>query len=257
MRNRIMTSQADSTNTLANSLDSVSGIHRVNTTVEHQVELFGPERYEPKYEYPLVVWLHSCHSSEGELEYVMPELSIQNYVGCAPRAPLSSDRGIGRYVWGRSSTATAVAEEIVFASIATASQQFSINQRRVFLAGFGSGATMALRLALRYPDSFAGVVAICGKFPNEERTLARLNQARRLPILWSYGENSFNCNASTICETLPLLHSASLTVDIRQYPCGDELLSNMLSDTNSWLMEHVTNQPIRCESTPQVQFSQN
>lgn len=115
---------------------------------------------------------------------------------------------------------------------------------------------MALRLALRYPEHFAGVVAICGQFPNEERSLVRLNQARNLPMLWLYGEHSKICSIGDVCETLPLLHSASLAVDIRQYPCGDELLTNMLSDTNAWLMEQVTSQPTHRE-VQQETFSDN
>jgi phospholipase/carboxylesterase len=259
MRNRIVSSQSDQASSPRglSSTDSACGIHRVSALVEHQLCLFGPERYESGYDYPLFVWLHSCHSSEGELETIMPALSLQNYVGCAPRGPIPSDQSCGRFVWGKSSTAAAVADEIIFSSIESATEHFSVHPKRVFLAGFGSGATMALRLALRYPQQFAGVVAICGKFPNEDRSLVRLHQARHLPILWLYGEYSETSSIQHICETLPLLHSASLAVDIRQYPCGDELLSNMLSDANAWLMEQVTNQPAQSEAQQQETFSQN
>lgn len=259
MRNRIVSSQNDHASLpgrLSNS-PAPSEVRQVSALVEHQVCLFGPERYEPRYDYPLFVWLHSCHSSEGELEAVMPALSLQNYVGCAPRGPIPSDRSCGRFVWGRSNTAAAVAEEIVFAAIESSKEQFSVNPGRVFLGGFGSGATMALRLSLLYPEQFAGVVAICGKFPNEDRSLVRLERARQLPMLWLYGEHSQTCNIDDICQALPLLHAASLPVDIRQYPCGDELLTNMLSDTNSWMMEQITHQPSHCEPQPQETFSEN
>lgn len=259
MRNRIISSQGDHSEIALSSqvMQTASGIHRVPAFIEHQVALFGPERYEPRYDYPLVVWLHSCHSSEAELENVMCSLSLQNYVGCGPRGPIPSNRSLGRFGWGKSANAAAVAEEVVFASIEAASEQFSINSQRVFLAGFGSGATMAWRLALRYPQQFAGVVAICGSFPNEERSLAQLQSARHLPVLWMYGEHSKSCCINNVCETLPLLHSASLSVDIRQYPCGDDLLSNMLSDANVWLMERVTNQSITQSSHQEESFSQN
>ena len=259
MRNRIVSSQGDHSELALGSthMDSACGVHRVNALIEHQVCLFGPERYEPRYDYPLIVWLHSCHSSEVELENVMYALSMQNYVGCAPRGPIPSDRGLGRFGWGKSANAAAVAEEVVFASIESAAEQFSINPKRVFLAGFGSGASMAWRLALRYPEQFAGVVAICGAFPNEERSLTHLHRARNLPVLWMYGQHSQACSISEVCDTLPLLHSASLSVDIRQYPCGDELLTNMLSDTNVWLMEQVTNQPAQPSQVQQETVSQN
>ncbi|MBU6387985.1 MAG: hypothetical protein KGS49_18735, partial [Planctomycetes bacterium] len=41
--------------------------------------LFVPEHYESGYAYPLLVWLHSDHSSEYELDSVMHSLSMRNY----------------------------------------------------------------------------------------------------------------------------------------------------------------------------------
>ena len=42
-----------------------------------------------------------------------------------------------------------------------------------------------------------------------------------------------------VCDDLRLLHSAGCTVALRQYPGGDELTTNMLSDLDRWLMEFV------------------
>ena len=72
-----------------------------------------------------------------------------------------------------------------------------------------------------------------------------------------YGEESVRSGVDHICETLPVLHSARLSIHMRQYPCGDELLTNMLSDMNSWLMERVTNQPARFEDIREESFSRN
>jgi phospholipase/carboxylesterase len=225
--------------------------------LEHQVCLFGPERYEARYDYPLIVWLHSCHSSEFELENVMPELSLQNYVACAPRGTLSCDEHGKYFRWGQSAAATAIAEEVVFESIDLARQEFSIAESRIFLAGFGGGGTMAWRLALRYPQRFAAAIAICGDFPHRNQPLLNIAKARTLPTLWLYGADSSSCGIRQVCESLPVLHSASLAVDVRQYPCGNELLSNMLVDMNSWIMEHVTRQPAEFAALTEESFSRN
>lgn len=225
--------------------------------LEHQLCLFGPERYEPRYDYPLIVWLHSCHSSEFELENVMPELSLQNYVSCAPRGTVACD-GEGKFFrWGQTAAATAIAEEVVFESIDLARKEFSIAEKRIFLAGFGGGGTMAWRLALRYPGRFAGVVSLCGDFPHRNQPLLNIESARDLPTLWLYGAESSSCGVREVCESLPILHSASLSVDIRQYPCGHELLSNMLVDMNSWIMEQVTRQPAEFAALAEESFSRN
>ncbi|WP_145084326.1 alpha/beta hydrolase [Aureliella helgolandensis] len=225
--------------------------------LEHQICLFGPERYEPRYEYPLVVWLHSCSSGERELENVMPALSLQNYVACAPRGTVACDPEGKLFRWGSSNASTAIAEEIVFDTIEMACSQFSVAKERIFLAGFGGGGSMAWQIALRYPKRFAGVVSICGQFPQEHRPLSNYENARDLPSLWLYGNESNTCGIQQVCESLPVMHAASLAVDIRQYPCGNELLSNMLSDTNSWLMERVTSQPAAVEQCAEESFSRN
>lgn len=224
---------------------------------EMPLAMFGPERYEPRYEYPLIVWLHGCQSNERELEAVMPALSLQNYVGCAPRGTQASEACGHTFQWSQSRAAIAVAEEIVFGSIASATRAFSIARQRVFLAGFGSGGTTAMRVALRYPQHFAGVISICGAFPQNQSPLSNLAASRSLPMLWIYGEDSVRCGVDHICETLPLLHTARLRCMIRQYPAADELLSNMLSDMNHWVMEHVTNQPARMDQTVEASFSRN
>lgn len=258
MRNRIATSSSslDLPANLQVSHTSCAVQHQPAST-EHQVSYFGPERYEPRYQYPLVLWLHSCHSCELELEGVMPALSLQNYVGCAPRGPISSNRSRGRFTWGHSVTAVAVAEEIIFGSIDSASRLFSVDSKRVFLAGFGSGASTAVRVALRYPDQFAGAIAICGAFPNEQCVLSKIEKARSLPLLWMYGEHSQNNGIQHVCETLPILHAAGLSMDIRQYPCGNELLTNMLSDANHWMMQVVTSQPSAAITSETSAFSVN
>ncbi len=257
MRNRLLSS-AERTG----RLEKLHDTSPVSTATEYdylrqQVCLFGPERYEPRYDYPLIVWLHSCHSAERELENVMPALSLQNYVACAPRAPLCSDPSGRLFRWGKSAASTAMAEELVFDSIDLASQQFSIAPNRVFLVGFGGGGTMAWRIALRYPQRFAGVISICGEFPSQHRPLSNLASARTLPSLWMVGAQSPNCGVGHMCDALPVMHSASLPVDIRQYQCGNELLSNMLLDANSWLMERVTSQPAKFEDSVEESFSQN
>jgi phospholipase/carboxylesterase len=219
--------------------------------------LFGPERYEARYDYPLIVWLHSCNSNEQELARIMPKLSMQNYVACAPRGTRATDPCAKMFQWGTSLTATAVAEEAVFEAIDVATSQFSIASNRIFLAGFGGGASMAWRVGLRYPDFFAGVVSICGKFPTQHQPLAKLDAARHLPMLWMYGSQAEQCGVDQVCEALPLMHAARLKVQLRQYPCADELLTNMLADMNGWLMELVTRQPVVLEELPEESFSRN
>ena len=257
MRNRLDRSQEPGSQLELLKQTLASSGRAAPRRTEMPISLFGPERYEPRYQYPLIVWLHGCQSNERELEAVMPALSLQNYVGCAPRGTQASEACGKAFQWSQSRAAISLAEEFVFSSIASASREFSIASQRVFLAGFGSGGTTAMRIALRYPHQFAGVISICGAFPQNQNPLINLAASRQLPLLWMYGEDSMRCGVDHICDTLPLLHAARMRCLIRQYPAADELLSNMLSDMNHWVMELVTNQPAAMDQSAEASFSRN
>ena len=123
--------------------------------------------------------------------------------------------------------------------VATAKKRFHINDQRVFVGGYGSGGTMALRLAWRNPGAFAGVVAINGGLPTQGRPMSRVNEIRRLPCLLATFRDSRTYPANQVCGDLKLLHSAGCTVALRQYPVADGITNSMLADVNSWMMELV------------------
>ena len=106
---------------------------------------------------------------------------------------------------------------------------------------------MAARLAWNQPQMFAGVATFMGAIPSTNCPLRRVNELRGLPLLLASGLESQAYDEVRLCRDLRLLHSAGFTVVLRQYLCGDELMTDMLSDLNSWMMEIV------CGSTAQVQ----
>jgi len=53
-----------------------------------------------------------------------------------------------------------------------------------------------------------------------------------------------------VCDELMLFHAAGMSVTLRQYPCGDELTTQMLRDLDVWLMEQVTGVASAEESEP-------
>ncbi|MFO0792253.1 MAG: hypothetical protein U0805_22570 [Pirellulales bacterium] len=198
---------------------------------------FAPIHYEPRYAYPLVVWLHDSDSSEQELKHVMPLVSMRNYVAIAPRG--TSENRRGNFGWRQTSEAIESANTRISECIAIAKERFHIHDERVFLAGRGTGGTMALRTAWSDPDRYAGVVAINGPLPRQFSPLRRVNELRRVPCLLTTSRDSQKYPSDQVCQDLRLLHVAGCTVALRQYPAGDELTSNMLSDLDRWLMDRV------------------
>jgi phospholipase/carboxylesterase len=202
-----------------------------------------PARYEPRYEYPLVVWLHDEGSSERQVTEVMPHVSTQNYVAIGVRGCRATDAAGHRFGWLDSPSGHAIAEESVFEAIDTATRRYSLHRRRIFLAGYRDGGTMALRLALRHPQTFRAAVSIGGGFPQGGRLLAQMAEARELDLFGAVAMQGDTAAMEAFHEALPLLHAARLKLELRQYTVDDPMDRSVLRDVNRWLMQRVLGAP--------------
>lgn len=197
---------------------------------------FAPLAYESGYKYPLVVWLHSDGACESSLPQVMKHISLRNFVAVAPRGVEALADGYG---WSQFADCVDAAEDAVFDAIDSTRERFSLHPNRVFLVGSGSGGAMAMRVALRHPNKFAGVATLDGALPTGDALLCRVNDARKLPLLLSASKQSIDYPESRMCRDLALLHSAGCRVAIRQYPGNDDLTTAMLADVNRWAMDII------------------
>jgi phospholipase/carboxylesterase len=205
--------------------------------------VFAPMHYAPGYAYPLIVWLHGCGNDERQLQRVMPMVSMQNYVAVAPRGiqvPDEGGNGGSSYGWLQTDDHIQQAEQRAFDAIDVAAGKYHVSPKRVFLAGFDGGGTMAMRIAMSHPARFAGVLSLCGAFPTGRTPFCNLVAARRLGVFLVTGRGSLAYPAAQVCEDLRLLHTAGLSITLRQYPCGHELMPQMLADVDRWIIEQIT-----------------
>lgn len=221
-----------------------SGLFSASTSHDGSRVVFGPKHYEANYAYPLIVWLHAPKSDERQLLRIMPTVSLRNYVAVAPRGfclgGVASDRPT--YGWLQTEGQILGAEHRIFEAVEAAKRKFHIAPDRVFLAGFGSGGTMAFRVAMNDPSRFAGVLSICGGFPRgrSPSPFSRLTQARRLPVFLAVARDSREYPPEEACENLRLFHAAGISIVLRQYPCGHQLTEQMLRDVDRWIIEQIT-----------------
>jgi phospholipase/carboxylesterase len=201
--------------------------------------IFTPLHYERNYAYPLIVWLHGPDDDEHQVARIMPLVSMRNYVAVGPRGTLRSPRAEAGFRWSQNERQIVLAEQGVLSAIAAARRWLNIAPARIYLAGFACGGTMALRIALNQPDAFAGVLSIGGAFPTTSRPLGQLHAARRLKVFLASGRDSRCYPEAQVCDNLRLLHSAGMSVNLRLYPCADDLTTNMLSDMDRWVMEQI------------------
>jgi phospholipase/carboxylesterase len=128
----------------------------------------------------------------------------------------------------------------VRSAIAAARRWLNVDPARIYLAGSDVGGTMAFRIALNDPRSFAGVLSFGGAFPSTLRPLGQLDEARRLNVFLATGRDSQRYPEAQVCANLRLFHTAGFSICLRQYPCGDDLTTHMLADMDRWIMDRLT-----------------
>ncbi len=213
------------------------------TAREREANFLVPLHYERNYAYPLLIWLHEGDHGAHQLKQVMPHISLRNYVGASPGGGLvvsadttPSDHGR----WPRQESGIADTLERVEECMQLAQQRFHIHPSRIFLAGYDRGGMMALRLGVAAPELFAGVASLGGAFPRGQNPMAQLHRLRHLPVMIAHGRESQAYPVRRLCDDLRLFHAAGMSLNLRQYPCGDELTTQMLIDLNVWIMGLVT-----------------
>jgi phospholipase/carboxylesterase len=212
-------------------------------------KIFMPEGYEPNYAYPLVVWFHSCASSEWELDGVASNLSLRNYVAIALRGNRRDHPLRNLFGWQVTETGVAQVEESLFEAIDELKSRMQLNGRAVFLAGYGSGATMAQAIALRYPQQFAGVIAIEGSIPRLPRLLSQWEAARKLPIVSMYGQSESSAMTSQALEFLRFAQTAHLNAYPAIFPGAQGLDSTMLQIADRFMMQRVRGEGVNLFET--------
>ena len=237
--NRLFAEAAPPQTSHSTLLQVEQSLHRPAVRRGMQHTLFAPQHYEPNYAYPLVIWLHGEHGDERELHRVMPLVSTRNYVGVGVRGPSLAEGGRG-YFWPQTQSAIHTAEQRILEAVQAARAKFNVHRQRIFVAGYECGGTMALRMAARNPQQFAAALSIGGCFPMGLNPLSNIARLRKFPLFIAHSRDSEAYPVEHLCQELSLFHSAGLSVSLRQYPCGDELTTQMLHDMNVWMMEHVT-----------------
>ena len=216
------------------------------TTSDADAHLFfAPLHYEPRYAYPLLVWLHGPDDNETQLRRVMPLVSVRNYVAVGVRGTLATDESGGEigYRWVQSADHFLLAEHRVLRAIAAAKARFNLHPSRIVLAGYGCGGTMAQRIALMNPQLAAGAASLGGPFPQSDAPLRRWHDRRRVRLLVASSQCSREYAPQDVVRDLRLFHAANLVVHLRHYPGGDELTTAMLADLDRWIMNELVLSP--------------
>jgi phospholipase/carboxylesterase len=206
---------------------------------------FLPTDYQPRYEYPLLVFFHQEGANEKQMMRLVPSVSRRNYICLGLRGPervfrpSTGNFGCG---WEGDEATESLIEEYVFEAIAQTCEMLPIHSDRIFLAGLCEGATPAYRLAFRFPEKFAGVMAFNGHLP-QGGLLWRLSALRRLQVFMGHGIANVAVPLATAQRDHKLLYTAGLNVQLHTYATTHRLHPDMFRDLNRWTMQVVTGCP--------------
>jgi phospholipase/carboxylesterase len=213
---------------------------------ETGVALYVPEHYEPNYPYPLLIWLDNCDSSssdEWELNSLMSQISTRNYVGMSFHG--SSQTAKTLQGGSRCSKSDQQIERLLrhlHSTVCKLREVCHIHSERIYLAGIGESATMALRLLVERPEWFAGAISLGGKLPKSIDISAGHQNLQIKRVFQGYIQQDVTTQQPETAQTDQiewLLRKAGMQVVSKSYDTRAKVSSKMLQDINHWVMESI------------------
>jgi phospholipase/carboxylesterase len=111
-----------------------------------------------------------------------------------------------------------------------------ITSDHILLAGFSQGGAMALHLATRHPDSFAGVIALSCYLPlSRELTRSRNGANQATPIFMAHGTQDPVVPYMLGDESRQLLEGAGFRIEWHSYPMPHALCEQEVADLRDFL----------------------
>lgn len=158
----------------ANAKKAQDAIDAFKQKVEKNEPLFYvPEGINPHSRVALIVALHGYGRPPEEMvEWYKPVARSNGMILVVPRAlrPIET-----RFHWG----SVLETDMIVTHAVERATATYNIDPARIILSGFDEGGHMALRLGLKHPDKFCGVISVGAQYKG-----APPEMPRETPTKW-------------------------------------------------------------------------
>ena len=171
-----------------------------------------------------------------------PRLSRRNCISIGLRGPhglgLRPDGRPG-FSWGLEGPCDALIEDYVFRAVEQTRRTYHVHSERIYLAGFREGAALAYRLALLYPEKFAGVISMNGAMPRRGCPLLRLPEVRGLRVLIGHGIANPIVPLTLARQDHRVLFNAGLPVQMHTYPTTHRIHAEMLRDVDRWVQKNI------------------
>lgn len=200
-------------------------------------DLYLPQGYEPKYPYPLLVWLQLPGQPEVDLHAVMNDLSDRNYCGLRLElpsewlSPTITPESPASNVWTPSPTW--LWDDVLRSAILELRNCYHIHSERIYLAGVGPAGIAAVRQLLCRPEWFAGAIALQTQLPTGPVPMPEFQELRG-KRLWISHQPELEENRS-----LKLLDLAGVDVQSARHLSARPYDRKLLVQIDRWLMSGI------------------
>ena len=198
-----------------------------------------------------VIWLHGLGADGHDFEPIVPYLGLDPAFGVrfvfphAPRRAVTINAGLIMPAW-YDIRALTLKRDVDEDGVRRSAEQVRAlvereNERgiptgRIVMAGFSQGGAIALHLGLRYPEAFAGILAlscylVCAESVEAERSEA--NQAT--PVFQAHGQVDPMVPLEIGDETRQKLTELGYGVEWKTYPMGHAVHPDEARDVGLFL----------------------
>jgi phospholipase/carboxylesterase len=202
-----------------------------------------------------VIWLHGLGADGHDFEPVVPELlwpgapDIRFVFPHAPVRPVTINGGMPMRAWydivsltsGRDHDQKGIAQSVnQAAALLERERSRGIAPERIVVAGFSQGGAIALQLAIRYPETLAGLIALSTYMLLDHRLENDRHEANRnLPVFVGHGtfDPMVPCRMGEMVADR--LRSMGHPVEWHSYPMQHAVCPEEISDLSAWLRNYL------------------
>jgi phospholipase/carboxylesterase len=198
-----------------------------------------------------IIWMHGLGDDGNGWSMVVDALGlpvnarIRFIFPHAPMMPITINNGFVMRAWydiaekdknGDGDITGVCASQKRIEALITREIERGIKTTRMVLAGFSQGGVIALHTGLRYPQSFAGIVALSTYLMDAENLPRRASAANRAtPVFMAHGNSDTVVLPKWAMASRDFLKTNGYQVEWRDYPMGHSATDEELCDVGVFL----------------------
>jgi phospholipase/carboxylesterase len=199
-----------------------------------------------------IIWLHGLGADGHDFEPIVPELKLAKPVRFvfphAPARPVTINQGMRMRAWydilqlggGPEDEAGIRASQRMIEKLISEEKGKGPPAAKIVMAGFSQGGAIALQTALRYPERFAGVLALSTYLPLAGSLQSERSPANQdIPIFMAHGRYDDIIPLRRAEESRRLLEAAGYRVEWHEYPMPHSVCAEEIADIAAFLARIV------------------